>query len=114
MNYSSRLEDVGYGLGSFLEGIEDPLISIIICLGVAFCIVRLLGNIERSLRLGIREERVYGEPEEEEPVKEDHYDKAYFKTYKPFSARPGALDVNLVFMVVMAILLSLLAMSLLT
>jgi len=45
------LDNVGFGFGNFLSAIQNPLVSIVIALGIAFAIVALIGNIGSSLRL---------------------------------------------------------------
>jgi len=43
------LDGVGFGFGSFLSALQNPLVSIVIALGIAFAIVALIGNIGGSL-----------------------------------------------------------------
>ena len=45
------LDNVGVGFGDFLSAIQNPLVSIVIALGIAFAIVKLIANIGGSLRI---------------------------------------------------------------
>lgn len=45
------LDNVGFGFGNFLDAIQNPLVSIVIALGIAFAIVKLITSIGQGLRI---------------------------------------------------------------
>lgn len=45
------LDNTGFGFGNFLDAIQNPLVSIVIALGVAYAIVSLIGSIGNNLKV---------------------------------------------------------------